>query len=113
MSGAQTAMKELMKSADKDGSGKIKADELYPLIAGLADKLHESQPTRKEVEEQLEEYDTDLNGELDLEEFSHLYTEIVCKLYFMPRSTIQLAAEDTNIVDIGKNGKKEKKEKKD
>merc|ERR1712060_628143 len=90
---AHSAMMELMKKVDSDKTGKLSVDELYPLIVGLAAKLNEERPTRDDVLDQLALHDADLNGELDAEEFASLYTDIVCKLYFMPRTTVQLAPE--------------------
>lgn len=55
---------EAFKVFDKDGSGKISAEELRQVMTSLGEKL-----TDKEVDEMMKEADTNGDGEIDYEEF--------------------------------------------
>eukprot|EP00931_Biecheleriopsis_adriatica_P121643 TRINITY_DN96701_c0_g1_i1.p1 TRINITY_DN96701_c0_g1~~TRINITY_DN96701_c0_g1_i1.p1 ORF type:complete len:228 (+),score=44.73 TRINITY_DN96701_c0_g1_i1:36-686(+) len=83
--------KHAFDQIDADGGGKLSAVELNPLLAGLASQLDEPMPSPQEIEDTLKKFDRNGDGELDLDEFTKLYTDTVCRLFFMPREKIKFA----------------------
>lgn len=61
---SQAEILEAFKVFDKDGSGKISADELRQVMNNLGEKLSD-----EEVSEMIREADTNGDGEIDVKEF--------------------------------------------
>lgn len=70
---AEDEIREAFCVFDKDGNGKISADELKNVMINLGEKL-----TDEELEEMIREADIDGDGEVNYEEFVKMMTTGAC-----------------------------------
>jgi Ca2+-binding EF-hand superfamily protein len=66
---------------DTDGTNEIDLSELGVMLRGIANELHDKEPTKQDISDVMKQYDTDRSGQLCYSEFKILMKELVLELY--------------------------------